>query len=201
MGADGATHAGAYDIAFVRCIPNMSIATPADEAETRQLLSTAYAQSQPVTVRYPRGAGAGVPALSDLNGLPFGRGEVRRQGKRVAILAFGSLLYPALKAAEALDATVANMRWVKPLDTELLLSLAQDHDLIVTVEEGCRMGGAGSAVLEALQEAGVVRPVLVLGLNDTFTEHGDPSHLLALQGLDAAGIESSVRERLSTLTD
>jgi 1-deoxy-D-xylulose-5-phosphate synthase len=116
-------------------------------------------------------------------------------------LAFGSLLYPALKAAEAVDATVANMRWVKPLDTELLLSLAQDHDLIVTVEEGCRMGGAGSAVLEALQEAGVVRPVLVLGLNDTFTEHGDPSHLLALQGLDAAGIESSVRERLSTLTD
>jgi 1-deoxy-D-xylulose-5-phosphate synthase len=110
------------------------------------------------------------------------------------------LLYPALKAAEALDATVANMRWVKPLDTELLLSLAQDHDLIVTVEEGCRMGGAGSAVMEALQEAGVVRPVLVLGLNDTFTEHGDPAHLLALQGLDAAGIESSVRERLSTLT-
>jgi 1-deoxy-D-xylulose-5-phosphate synthase len=201
VGADGATHAGAYDIAFVRCIPNMAVATPADEAETRQLLSTAYAQSQPVTVRYPRGAGAGVPVPSDLNGLPFGRGEIRRQGKRVAILAFGSLLYPALKAAEALDATVANMRWVKPLDTELLLSLAQDHDLIVTVEEGCRMGGAGSAVLEALQEAGVVRPVLVLGLNDTFTEHGDPSHLLALQGLDAAGIESSVRERLSTLTD
>ena len=201
VGADGATHAGAYDIAFVRCIPNMAVATPADEAETRQLLSTAYAQSQPVTVRYPRGAGAGVPTSSDLNGLPFGRGEIRRQGQRVAILAFGSLLYPALKAAEAVDATVANMRWVKPLDTELLLSLAQDHDLIVTVEEGCRMGGAGSAVLEALQEAGVVRPVLVLGLNDTFTEHGDPSHLLALQGLDAAGIESSVRERLSTLTD
>jgi 1-deoxy-D-xylulose-5-phosphate synthase len=200
VGADGATHAGAYDIAFVRCIPNMAVATPADEAETRQLLSTAYAQSQPVTVRYPRGAGAGVPTPSDLNGLPFGRGEIRRQGQRVAILAFGSLLYPALKAAEALDATVANMRWVKPLDVELLLSIAQDHDLIVTVEEGCRMGGAGSAVMEALQEAGVVRPVLVLGLNDTFTEHGDPAHLLALQGLDAAGIESSVRERLSTLT-
>jgi 1-deoxy-D-xylulose-5-phosphate synthase len=117
----------------------------------------------------------------------------------VAILAFGSLLYPALKAAEALDATVANMRWVKPLDTELLLSLAQDHELIVTIEEGCRMGGAGSAVLEALQAAGLQRPVLVLGLNDTFTEHGDPSHLLALQGLDAPGIEAAVRQRLLTL--
>jgi len=199
VGADGATHAGAYDIAFVRCIPNMAVATPADEAETRQLLSTAFAQSQPVTVRYPRGAGAGVPTPSDLNGLPFGRGEIRRQGQRVAILAFGSLLYPALKAAEALDATVANMRWVKPLDVELLLSIAQDHELIVTVEEGCRMGGAGSAVMEALQAAGVVRPVLVLGLDDTFTEHGDPAHLLALQGLDAKGIETSVRERLQSL--
>ena len=199
VGADGATHAGAYDIAFVRCIPNMAVATPADEAETRQLLSTAYAQSQPVTVRYPRGTGAGVPTNSDLNGLPFGRGEMRRQGQRVAILAFGSLLYPALKAGEALDATVANMRWVKPLDVELLLSVANDHELIVTVEEGCRMGGAGSAVMEALQTAGLQRPVLVLGLDDTFTEHGDPAKLLALQGLDAQGIESAIRERLSQL--
>lgn len=195
VGADGATHAGAYDIAFVRCIPNMAIATPADEAETRQLLSTAHAQSQPVTVRYPRGAGAGVAVPRDLNGLPYGRGEIRRRGQRVAILAFGSLLYPALEAAEALDATVANMRWVKPLDTELLRSLAQDHEYIVTVEEGCRMGGAGSAVMEALQDAGVVRPFLVLGLDDSFTEHGDPAHLLALQGLDAKGIEASIRER------
>lgn len=200
VGADGATHAGAYDIAFVRCIPNMAVATPADEAETRQLLSTAFEQARPVTVRYPRGAGAGVTAPSDLNGLPFGRGEIRRQGQRVAILAFGSLLYPALKAAEALDATVANMRWVKPLDVELLLSIAQDHELIVTIEEGCRMGGAGSAVMEALQTAGLQRPVLVLGLDDTFTEHGDPAHLLALQGLDAAGIEASVRERMRTST-
>lgn len=200
VGADGATHAGAYDIAFVRCIPNMAVATPADEAETRQLLSTAFEQARPVTVRYPRGAGAGVTAPSDLNGLPFGRGEIRRQGQRVAILAFGSLLYPALKAAEALDATVANMRWVKPLDVELLLSIAQDHELIVTIEEGCSMGGAGSAVMEALQTAGLQRPVLVLGLDDTFTEHGDPAHLLALQGLDAAGIEASVRERMRTST-
>jgi 1-deoxy-D-xylulose-5-phosphate synthase len=196
VGADGATHAGAYDIAFVRCIPNMAIATPADEAETRQLLSTAHAQSQPVTVRYPRGAGAGVPVPSDLNGLPYGRGEIRRQGQRVAILAFGSLLYPALEAAEALNATVANMRWVKPLDVELLMQMAQSHELIVTVEDGCRMGGAGSAVLEALQAAGLQRSVLVLGLDDTFTEHGDPAHLMALQGLDANGIEAAVRLRL-----
>jgi 1-deoxy-D-xylulose-5-phosphate synthase len=138
----------------------------------------------------------GVPVPSDLKELPLGRGEVRRQGQRVAILAFGALLYPALKAAEALDATVANMRWVKPLDRDLLLSLAQDHALIVTVEEGCRMGGAGSAVLEALQDAGLQRPVLVLGLDDTFTEHGDPAHLMALQGLDAQGIEAAVRQRL-----
>ena len=196
VGADGATHAGAYDIAFVRCIPNMAIATPADEAETRQLLSTAHAQSQPVTVRYPRGAGAGLPVPSDLNGLPYGRGEIRRQGQRVAILAFGSLLYPALEAAEALNATVANMRWVKPLDVELLMQMAQSHELIVTVEDGCRMGGAGSAVLEALQAAGLQRSVLVLGLDDTFTEHGDPAHLMALQGLDANGIEAAVRLRL-----
>ncbi len=196
VGADGATHAGAYDIAFVRCIPNMAIATPADEAETRQLLSTAHAQPQPVTVRYPRGAGAGVAVPSDLGGLPFGRGEVRRQGQGVAILAFGSLLYPALEAAEALNATVVNMRWVKPLDVELLTHIARSHPLIVTVEDGCRMGGAGSAVLEALQAAGIQRSVVVLGLDDTFTEHGDPVHLMALQGLDARGIESSVRERL-----
>jgi 1-deoxy-D-xylulose-5-phosphate synthase len=200
VGADGATHAGAYDIAFVRCIPNMAIATPADEAETRQLLSTAFAQAQPVTVRYPRGAGVGVPVPSDLNGLPFGRGEVRRQGHRLAILAFGALLYPALQAAEALDATVVNMRWVKPLDVDLLLAIAQAHEFIVTVEEGCRMGGAGSAVLEALQDAGLQNSVLVLGLDDTFTEHGDPTHLMALQGLDARGIEASVRERLAAAT-
>jgi 1-deoxy-D-xylulose-5-phosphate synthase len=131
-----------------------------------------------------------------LNGLPFGRGEIRRRGQRVAILAFGSLLYPALKAAEAVDATVANMRWVKPLDVELLLSIAQDHELIVTVEDGCRMGGAGSAVLEALHGAGLQRSVLVLGLDDTFTEHGDPAHLMALQGLDAQGIEAAVREHV-----
>ena len=195
VGADGATHAGAYDIAFTRCIPNMSVACPADEQECRQLLSTAYAQDHPVTVRYPRGAGAGVQAGTDLQPLPFGQGEIRRQGHKTAILAFGTVLYPALQAAEALDATVVNMRWAKPLDTELLAQVARVHEQIVTLEEGCIMGGAGSAVMEALQSLGLVRPVLQLGLPDEFIEHGDPAKLLALQGLDASGIERSIRQR------
>ena len=195
VGADGATHAGAYDIAYIRCIPNLSLACPADERETRQLLSTAYAQHHPVAVRYPRGAGLGVAPLADLEGLPFGKGEIRRQGRKIAILAFGTLLYPALQAGEKLDATVVNMRWVKPLDTELLAQIAAGHDQIVTVEEGALMGGAGSAVMEALQASGLVRPVLQLGLRDEFIEHGDPGKLLAQQGLDAAGIEASIRQR------
>jgi 1-deoxy-D-xylulose-5-phosphate synthase len=195
VGADGATHAGAYDIAFIRCIPNMSLACPADERECRQLLSTAYAQNHPVAVRYPRGAGVGTQPGHDLEGLPFGKGEVRREGEKVAILAFGSLLAPALQVGEKLNATVVNMRWVKPLDTELLARVAQTHDRIVTVEEGCTMGGAGSAVAEALQTLRINRPVLHLGLPDVFIEHGDPVKLLALQGLDAAGIEASIRQR------
>ena len=203
VGADGATHAGAYDIAYVRCIPNMSMATPADERECRQLLTTAHEQDHPVCVRYPRGAGAGVQPLDDLSSLPFGKGEIRRQGPapaaqgtpRIAILAFGTLLYPALQVGEALDVTVANMRWVKPLDTELLATLAGSHDALVTLEEGCIAGGAGAAVSEALAAAGLTLPVLHLGLPDLFIEHGDPAKLLALQGLDAAGIESAIRAR------
>ncbi len=197
VGADGATHAGAYDIAYLRCIPNMSVACPADEAETRQLLSTAHAQNHPVAVRYPRGAGVGAEIPSDLQGLPFGKGEVRLRGRGVAILAFGTLLYPALKAAEALDATVVNMRWAKPLDIDLLREMARSHTALVTVEEGCAMGGAGSAVLEALQAEGLVLPVLTLGLPDRFIEHGDPAQLLATVGLDAPGIESAIRQQLS----
>ncbi|MDM0045472.1 1-deoxy-D-xylulose-5-phosphate synthase [Variovorax dokdonensis] len=200
VGADGATHAGAYDIPFLRCIPNMSIAAPADEAECRQLLTSAYEQDHPVAVRYPRGAGVGkVPHLT-LDSLPLGKGEIRAQGARIAILAFGTLLYPALTAGEALGATVANMRWVKPLDRELLLEIARTHEAIVTVEEGAVMGGAGSAVSEALQEAGLQRPILQLGLPDRFIEHGDPAKLLAAVGLDAAGIEKSIRERFAYLT-
>ena len=204
VGADGATHMGAFDIAFVRCIPNMSLLTPADEAECRQALSAAYAQNHPVAVRYPRGAGAGVPVPTDLSPMPWGKGEVRRQaagtkpaGQRVAILAFGTLLHPALQAGEALDATVANMRFVKPLDVDLVRQLAAEHDLLVTVEEGCVMGGAGSAVAEALAAAGIVKPLLMLGLPDHFIEHGEPAKLLGLCGLDAAGIEQAIHTRLA----
>ena len=199
VGADGATHAGAYDIAFLRCIPNMSIACPADENECRKLLTTAFEQDHPVAVRYPRGAGAGVATEAGLASLPFGRGEIRRQGSGIAILAFGTLLHPALAAAEKLGATVVNMRWAKPLDVALLLEVAAAHEALVTVEEGCLMGGAGSAVSEALQQAGVLKPLLQLGLKDEFTEHGDPAVLLAMQGLDAAGIEASITTRFATL--
>jgi 1-deoxy-D-xylulose-5-phosphate synthase len=199
VGADGATHAGAYDIAYLRCIPNMAVACPADEAECRQLLSTAFAQNQPVAVRYPRGAGAGVAQPAGLEALPFGRGEWRRKGRRVAILAFGTLLQPALVAGEKLGASVANMRWVKPLDVELLRELASSHDALVTVEEGSVMGGAGSAVMEALQSEGFALPVLQLGLPDTFVDHGDPARLLAGLGLDAAGIERAIRARFGDL--
>ncbi|GAB3777076.1 1-deoxy-D-xylulose-5-phosphate synthase [Ramlibacter monticola] len=199
VGADGPTHAGAYDIAYLRCIPNMSIACPSDENETRKLLTTAYQQAHPVAVRYPRGTGVGTPVEAGLHPLPFGRGELRRKGQKVAVLAFGTLLHPALQAAERLDLTVANMRWVKPLDTELLQQLAASHDALVTVEEGVIMGGAGSAVAEALHAAGIVKPVLQLGLRDEYAPHGDPARLLALQGLDAAGIEASIRARFGDM--
>ena len=201
VGADGATHAGAYDISFLRCIPNVSVACPPDENECRQLLSTAYAQNHPVAVRYPRGAGVGAAVRSDLDALPFGKGEIRLQGKHIAILVFGSLLYPAMEAAKALGASVVNMRWVKPLDTELLIQVAQNHTALVTVEDGALMGGAGSAVLEALQAAGLVLPVLQLGLPDAFIEHGDPVALMSSIGLDAQGIQASIQARFATMTD
>ena len=207
VGADGATHAGNYDIAFTRCIPNMAVACPADEAECRLLLSTAFAQNGPVTVRYPRGAGVGIQPGTGLETLPFGKGEIRRrsgQGRssedfrpKLALLAFGCLLYPALEAAETLDATVANMRWAKPLDEALLLEIAQGHDALVTLEDGCIMGGAGSAVLECLQAHGITLPVLQLGLPDGFIEQGEQAKLYQLQGLDANGILASVRQRFA----
>ncbi len=195
VGADGATHAGVYDIAFLRCIPNMSVLAPADENECRQLLTSAFRQDHPTAVRYPRGSGAGVAIKPELTTLPWGRGEVRRRGERIAILAFGTLLYPALAAGDNLNATVANMRFIKPLDVELLTELAAQHDAIVTVEEGCLMGGAGSGVIEALQAARIDVPVLTLGLPDEFIEHGDSAKLLSLCGLDAAGIEQSILKR------
>ena len=206
VGADGATHAGAYDIAYLRCIPNMSVLTPADENECRQSLYTAFRHDGPTAVRYPRGSGAGTQVQTEMTAIPFGKGEMRRAiqrpagqgGQRIAILAFGTLLYPALKAAESLDASVANMRFVKPLDADLVSEIARTHDAIVTVEEGCVMGGAGSAVQEALAAAGILIPVLTLGLPDVFVEHGDPAKLMAMCGLDAAGIEQSILKRFGT---
>jgi 1-deoxy-D-xylulose-5-phosphate synthase len=211
VGADGATHAGNYDIAFLRCIPNMSVMTPADENECRQLLYTAFMQNHPTAVRYPRGKGAGVEVQPVMTAIPLGKGELRREidqssaghagskhTKRIAILAFGTLLYAALEAAENLDATVANMRFAKPLDVDLIKDLARTHDAFATVEDGCVMGGAGSAVLEALQHAGITLPVLVLGLPDEFIEHGDPVALMSHHGLDAAGIEQSILKRFGS---
>jgi 1-deoxy-D-xylulose-5-phosphate synthase len=198
VGADGATHCGAFDIPYIRCIPNMSLIAPSDEEQCRRALTTAFRQDHPVAVRYPRGAGVGVAVSGTLEELPWGRGEVRRRGARVAILAFGTLLHPALAAADKLDATVADMKFVKPLDTALVLELARTHEALVTLEEGATMGGAGSAVGEALAAAGLALPLLQLGLPDRFLEHGDPAKLLALCGLDAAGIERSVLERFGS---
>ena len=202
VGADGATHAGVFDIPYLRCVPNLAVLTPADEDECRKALTTAFRRDQPVAVRYPRGAGVGKAVEPGFAELPWGKGELRRsttlqpgQGRRVAILAFGTLLYPALTAAQALDTTVANMRFAKPLDAELVLELARSHDALVTVEEGAVMGGAGSAVLECIAAAGLAVPVLLLGVPDQFTEHGDPAKLMTQLGLDAAGIEASVRKR------
>ncbi len=195
VGADGASHAGAYDIAYVRCIPNCSMLTPSDENECRQALTTAFRQDTPVAVRYPRGAGVGATIEAALTAWPWGKGVVRQHGSRIAILAFGTMLHPALAAAQRLGATVADMRFVKPLDEQLVLELARTHDALVMVEEGCTMGGAGSAVLECLSEAGVSVPTLVLGLPDRFIEHGEPGKLLSMCGLDAAGIETSILQR------
>ncbi|NLZ10014.1 MAG: 1-deoxy-D-xylulose-5-phosphate synthase [Alcaligenaceae bacterium] len=195
VGADGATHAGNYDIAFLRCIPNMVIATPSDENETRLLLSTCYHYNGPASVRYPRGAGCGAEVTSSLDTVEIGKGHVLRHGKRVAILGFGTLVPAALEAAHELDATVADMRFVKPLDHALVDQLVASHEAIVTLEEGAIMGGAGSAVLEHLASRGVQIPVLQLGLPDEFIDHGDQGKLLQQHGLDALGIADSIRQK------
>jgi 1-deoxy-D-xylulose-5-phosphate synthase len=195
VGADGPTHAGMFDIAFTRCIPNMSVACPADENECRQLLSTAYAQDHAVTVRYPRGAGVGTPVQNDLTPLPFGQAQVVREGEGLAILCFGPLLYEALKVAQALNATVVNMRWAKPLDLKTLREIALAHERLVTLEDGTRMGGAGSAVMESLQDMEIARHVLVIGFEDAFTEHGDPGVLMQQYGLTASGIQQRIEAR------
>jgi 1-deoxy-D-xylulose-5-phosphate synthase len=200
VGGDGATHNGAFDLSFLRCLPNMVVMTPSDENECRQMLYTAFSLSQPAAVRYPRGTGPGVQVVKEMQSLPLGRGQVRRRGRSgkggIAILAFGTLLKPALEAGEALDASVADMRFVKPLDADLAAELAKTHDLVVTVEENAVMGGAGSAVAEALASLGIVTPVLRLGLPDRFVDHGDQAQLLASVGLDEAGIVASIRARI-----
>ena len=204
VGADGATHAGSYDLTFLRCLPNVSVLAPADENECRQMLYTGFLQNHVVAVRYPRGVGPGVQVQQEMTALPWGKGELRRQGrrngKRVAILAFGSMVTPALAVGEELDATVVNMRFVKPLDEALLCDLALSHDLIVTVEENVIAGGAGSACAEALTAAGIEIPLLMLGLPDRFVDHGDPGKLLAQEGLDAAGIRKAIEVRINSLT-
>jgi len=199
VGADGATHAGNYDTAFLRCVPNMVVATPSDESETRLLLSTCYQHPGPASVRYPRGSGCGAVEAPGPDTVELGRGVVRREGKKIAILGFGTLVQAALAAAGKLDATVADMRFVKPIDEALILDLAGRHDAFVTIEDASIMGGAGSAVLEVLSAAGVQIPVLQLGLPDVFIDHGEQSALLAGIGLDAAGIEQSIRNRYAEL--
>lgn len=196
VGADGATHAGNYDMAFLRCIPNMVVMAASDENECRHMLTTAYHYPGPAAVRYPRGAGIGAAVQPELTAIELGKGEIKRHGKQVAILAFGTMLAPALQAAEELNATVANMRFIKPLDAKLVAQLAASHDVLVTVEEGCVMGGAGSAVAEAMAAAGIAKPLMQLGLPDKFIDHGDAQQLLAQCGLDGAGIAASVRQRL-----
>ena len=199
VGADGATHAGNYDIAYLRCIPNMVVMAASDENECRQMLTTAHYYDGPAAVRYPRGAGIGATIEQELKTIEIGKGEIKQHGKSVAILAFGSMVAPSVAAGVELKATVANMRFVKPLDVELVRQLAADHAYFVTVEEGCVMGGAGSAVAEALAAAGIVKPILMLGLPDTFIDHGDPAALLAGVGLDAKGIAASIRQRYGAM--
>jgi 1-deoxy-D-xylulose-5-phosphate synthase len=200
VGADGPTHAGAFDLSFLRCVPNMLIAAPSNEDECRRLLTTAYRHNGPSAVRYPRGCGPGAPLASELEPLEIGKGVVRRtcgrRERRIAFLSFGPTVNSALVAAEGLDATVADMRFVKPLDKDLVRQLAQTHDLLVTTEENVVMGGAGSAIAEFLADIGLVKPMLHLGLPDRFVEHGDHATLLARCGLDAAGIETAVKKQL-----
>ena len=204
VGADGATHNGSFDISYLRCLPNMTVMTPSDENECRQMLYTAFQMNSPVAVRYPRGSGPGVEIEKEMRALTVGKGEIRRSGKRlallskkIAILAFGGMLKPALEAGAEIDATVANMRFVKPLDDALAAELANSHDLVVTIEENVVMGGAGSAVLESLQRSRCKTPVLLLGLPDRFVDHGDPALQIASCGLDKDGILAAIRAKLA----
>ena len=193
VGSDGATHQGSYDVSFLRCIPNMAIMAPADENECRQMLYTATTLKGPSAVRYPRGTGPGVPLVEEMTALPIGKAQTRREGRSgLAILVFGTLLEPALKIAERLDATIVNMRWIKPLDEDLVIAVASRHRAIITIEENATIGGAGSAVGELLASEGLLIPLLQLGIPDRFIEHGSRDSCLVAAGLDAAGLTSSI---------
>jgi 1-deoxy-D-xylulose-5-phosphate synthase len=200
VGPDGPTHAGSFDLSFMRCLPNMTIMAPADENECRQMLYTGFKHQGPAAVRYPRGKGPGVPLSDEMAALPIGKGEIRRQGAQIAILAFGSVVSPALEAAEKLGATVANMRFVKPLDENLILELANTHEMIVTIEENAVAGGAGTGVNEILNAHLCGKPVLNLGLPDTFLDQGSREELLVLSGLDAAGIFKAIERFRQNVT-
>ena len=198
VGADGPTHHGTFDLSYLTSIPNLTVMTPSDEEECRRMLTTAYRLNSPSAVRYPRGTGPGVATDTALNDLPLGKGEIRRKGKGVALLAFGSMLTPALAAAEELDATVANMRFVKPIDSELIVELAREHSLLVSIEENAIIGGAGSEVARVLEEIKHSAQFIRMGLPDRFIDHGDQSLLLSEIGLDKEGIIRTVRTHLNT---
>ena len=199
VGADGPTHAGLYDLSFLRCVPNMIIAAPSDENECRLLLSTCYQANSPSAVRYPRGTGTGATVSDGLETVEIGKGIIRREGEKIAVIAFGSMVAPSLTAADKLNATVADMRFVKPIDEELIVRLARSHDYIVTAEENAEQGGAGSAVLEVLAKHGICKPVLLLGVEDKVTEHGDPKKLLADLGLNAEAVEKRIAGWIETV--
>ncbi|MEO7762611.1 MAG: transketolase C-terminal domain-containing protein, partial [Casimicrobiaceae bacterium] len=197
VGADGPTHAGSFDLTYLRCLPNVVVMAPSDENECRQMLHTGFLHDGPAAVRYPRGSGPGAAIVQEMTPLPIGKGEIRRRGQagKLAMLAFGSMVTPSLAAADALDATVANMRFVKPIDEELIVELARSHEYLVTVEENTILGGAGAAVAEVLASREIMVPLLMLGLPDRFIDHGDPALLLKHCGLDAEGIAQSIRAR------
>jgi len=199
VGEDGPTHAGSFDLSYLRCIPGMLIMTPSDENELRRMLTTGHLFNGPAAVRYPRGSGPNARIEQELTPLEIGKGVVRRQGQKTALLVFGVQLTEALQVGELLDATVVDMRFVKPLDETLLRQLAAEHELLVTIEENSIMGGAGSAVSEFLASENLLKPMLHLGLPDYYVEHAKPTQMLAECGLDAAGIEAAVRERLACL--
>lgn len=199
VGGDGATHQGSFDLSYLRCIPNLTIMAPSNENELRQMLYTGFQLTTPCAVRYPRGVGIGATVEQEMSCIPLGKAEIRRKGHTIALLAFGSMVYPSLSVGASLDATVVNMRFVKPLDERLLLNLAKSHSLLVSLEENVKVGGAGSAVSEFLHQQGITCDVLILGLPDRFIEHGDPNTLLSRVALDTAAILSAIKQRLGCI--